>query len=225
MCLRINRCVQAAWIYCVSKITPRATGILTSAEVGLSTYDRQGDASWLHNLFISIVGGAAEVERAGGRRAGSAAERQREPTGETPAAPGAAAAGGFPDARDATSTWRRSCVLWLAASSLSLLERFSVSTSWCPWLISTTSLTGSLICWLSLLGPTSSSPTLSLVAFGLLRIWSLLCKSGCGGGGAAEQMSHSLKRAAHTTFRSSKEEFLKLMHLWETCRKFQVGCF
>lgn len=45
--------------------------------------------------------------------------------------------------------------------------------------------------WLSLLGPTSASPTFSPVAFGLLWILALLCKSGCGGGVTAEQTIHS----------------------------------
>lgn len=55
-------------------------------------------------LFLLILGGAGEVEGAGGRRAQSAAERQREPSGKTPVAPGAAAAGGFPDAQHGAST-------------------------------------------------------------------------------------------------------------------------
>lgn len=41
-------------------------------------------------------GGAGEVEGAGGGRAQSTTERQREPAGETPAAPGAPATRGFP---------------------------------------------------------------------------------------------------------------------------------
>lgn len=74
--------------------------------------------------------------------------------------------------------------------------------------MSTASHTGSLLRRLSLLRPTSASPTLSPVAFGLLWNSALLCKSGCGGGGAADDplvktsSSHNISILQRVIFKS-----------------------